>query len=383
MSRPRLPRRRGRLRLVGAICKYSVLRGHRCNTIIDMKPIDFRSDTVTQPTAAMRKAMDAAPLGDDVLEGDPSVRALESKVAQLLGMEAALFVPSGTMSNLLAVKAQTQPGEEIVCDENCHIYYYEAAGFAAFSGCSLRFTRGEQGLFTADDVTKLVRADNEHFPRTSLVTVENTHNRGGGVVWPIEQLAEVYCESNGLGLRVHMDGARLWNACAASELEPADFAEFADTVSVCFSKGLGCPVGSALVGDSLTIAKARRFRKLVGGSMRQAGMLAAAASYALDHNLERIADDHRRAKQLAGAIADVPGITVDSSRIETNMVYFGVGSTLGTAAEFCAKLDDRVRMLAESPQGVRAVMHLHISDDDVQEAAASIIDAATFIRSLA
>jgi len=348
-----------------------------------MKPIDLRSDTVTQPTPAMREAMNAAPLGDDVLEGDPSVRALEAKVAALLGKEAAIFVPSGTMSNLLAVKAQTQPGEEIICDQECHIYYYEAAGFAAFSGCSLRFTRGERGFFTADDVVNLVRADNEHFPRTSLVTIENTHNRGGGAVWPIEQLRAVYAQSKSLGLRVHMDGARLWNACAQSGIDPAEHAGCADTVSVCFSKGLGCPVGSALVGDAVTIAKARRFRKLVGGSMRQAGMLAAAASYALDHNRDRIADDHRRAKEFAEAIADVPGITVDASRIETNMVYIGVGQSLGTAAEFCAKLDDRVRMLAESPQGVRAVMHLHISDDDVQEAAASIIDAATFIRSLA
>jgi threonine aldolase len=346
-----------------------------------MDSIDLRSDTVTQPTAAMRDAMMAAPLGDDVLEGDPSVRSLESKAADLLGKEAALFVPSGTMANLLAIKSQTQPGEEIICDENCHIYYYEAAGFAAVSGCSLRFTRGTNGLFTGEDVAGLVRHDNEHFPRTGLVTVENTHNRGGGAVWPIEQLAAVYGQSNELGLRVHMDGARLWNACAASGLDPADFAEFTDTVSVCFSKGLGCPVGSVLAGDKATIAKARRLRKLVGGSMRQAGFLAAAARFALDHNRARIANDHSRAAQLAEAIAGVPGIAVDSSRIETNMVYFGVDSSLGTAAEFCEKLDDKVRMLAESPQGVRAVMHLHVTDDDVKNASVMIAQAAGAIRS--
>ncbi len=341
-----------------------------------MTPIDFRSDTVTQPTPAMREAMMAAPLGDDVLEGDPSVRSLEAKVAELLGKEAALFVPSGTMANLLAVRSQTQPGEEIICDENCHIYYYEAAGFAAVSGCSLRFTRGERGLFTGDDVERLVRHDDEHFPRTSLVCVENTHNRGGGAVWPIEQLADVYGRSTELGLRVHMDGARLWNACAASGLEPADFAEFTDTVSVCFSKGLGCPFGSVLIGDKAAIAKARRLRKVVGGAMRQAGLLAAAASHALDHNRQRIGDDHRRASALAEAIAEIPGLTVDASRIETNMVYFGVDPSLGTAAEFCAKLDDSVRMLDESPQGVRAVMHLHITDDDVARASDLIAQAA-------
>lgn len=341
-----------------------------------MKPIDLRSDTVTQPTSAMREAMAAAPLGDDVLEGDPSVRALESRVADLLGKDAALFVPSGTMANLLAVRSQTQPGEEIICDENCHIYYYEAAGFAAVGGCSLRFTRGERGQFTADDVARLVRTDDEHFPRTSLVAVENTHNRGGGSVWPIEQLADVYCESKTRGLRVHMDGARLWNACARVELAPADFAEFADTVSVCFSKGLGCPFGSALAGDEETVGRARRLRKVIGGAMRQAGLLAAAASYALDHNRQRLQDDHTRARALASKIAEIPGLTLDADRVQTNMLYFTVDPSLGTAREFCEKLDDRVRMLDEGPQSVRAVVHLHITDDDIVKAADEIAAAA-------
>ncbi|HED54789.1 MAG TPA: aminotransferase class I/II-fold pyridoxal phosphate-dependent enzyme [Phycisphaerales bacterium] len=346
-----------------------------------MDAIDLRSDTVTQPTPEMRQAMNAAPLGDDVLEGDPSVRNLEAKVAALLGKEAAVFVPSGTMANLLAVRSQTNPGEEIICDQGCHIYCYEAAGFAAISGCSLSFTRGERGFLTGEDVARRVRSDNEHFPRTSLVTVENTHNRGGGAVWPVGQLCEVHDQSKSLGLRVHMDGARLWNACAKSGIEPAEYARCADTVSVCFSKGLGCPVGSALVGDAMTINRARRVRKMVGGSMRQAGMLAAAASYALDHHRTRIADDHRRARMLAEAIADVPGLTVDASRIETNMVYFGIDPSLGTAAEFCRALDDRVRMLAESPQGVRAVLHLHITDDAVEQSARAISDAVGLLAS--
>lgn len=341
-----------------------------------MDAIDLRSDTVTQPTPAMREAMASATLGDDVLEGDPSVRALEAKVAELLGKEAALFIPSGTMANLLAIMCQTKPGDEIICDANSHIYYYETGGFASVCGCSIRFAQGERGLLTADDITHLVRQDDEHFPRTSLVSVENTHNRGGGSVWPIEQLAEVYGEAKSLDLRVHMDGARLWNACAASDLEPADYAEFADTVSVCFSKGLGCPVGSALVGDDETIAKARRRRKMVGGSMRQAGMLAAAASYALDHNRPRMSEDHTRAQNLARRLEEVQGLTVDTDRVQTNMVYFTVDPALGTAREFCDKLDDRVRMLDEGPQSVRAVVHLHIDDDDIERAADEIAIAA-------
>jgi len=340
-----------------------------------MNPVDFRSDTVTQPTDDMRSAMQAAALGDDVLEGDPSVRALEAKVADLLGKEAALFVPSGTMANLLALKCQTQPGDEVVCDQECHIYYYEAAGYAAFCGVSLRFTRGERGLFTAEELEALIRPDDEHFPKTTLVAVENTHNRGGGIPWPIEQLAEVYCETKRLGLRLHMDGARLWNACAAEGVEPADYAEFADTVSVCFSKGLGCPVGSALVGDAESIARARRLRKAVGGSMRQAGQLAGAASFALDTHRHRMTEDHARAQELAKKIGSIPGLTVDNGRVQTNMVYFDVDPKLGTARQFCAKLDDKVRMLDESRQTVRAVTHLHITDDDIARAADAIASA--------
>lgn len=340
------------------------------------QPIDLRSDTVTQPTPAMREAMASAPLGDDVLEGDPTVLALEAKVARLLGKEAALFVPSGTMANLLALKAQTRPGDEVICDQECHIYYYEGGGFASVCGLSLRFARSPAGLFTAQDLRRLVRPDDPHFARTALVAVENTHNRGGGVPWPLEQLAELSSEASALGLRVHMDGARLWNACIAENIQPADYAEFADTVSVCFSKGLGCPVGSALVGDAGTIAAARRARKVVGGAMRQSGMLAAAAIYALDHHRARLADDHARARALAQRLAEVPGLTVDMARVRTNMVYFGVDPALGTAAEFCAKLDPKVRMLAESPQSVRAVVHLHITDDDIDRAVEAIAGAA-------
>lgn len=340
-----------------------------------MTPIDLRSDTVTQPTPAMHEAMARAPLGDDVLEGDPSVRALEQKVADLLGKEAALFVPSGTMANLLALGCQTRPGDEVICDHECHIYYYEGGGYASICGLSLRFTQGPRGLFTADELERLTRPDDQHFARTSLVAIENTHNRGGGTPWSIEQLAEVYSEAQRLGLRLHMDGARLWNACAAEQVDPADFAEFADTISVCFSKGLGCPVGSALVGDAQAIARARRMRKVVGGAMRQAGQLAAAADFALDHHRGRLADDHARATRLAQRLIGTPGLTVDLSRVRTNMLYFGVDPALGTAESLCQRLDGKVRMLAESPQSVRAVTHLHITDADIDRAADAIIEA--------
>ncbi|MEO1534650.1 MAG: GntG family PLP-dependent aldolase [Planctomycetota bacterium] len=340
-------------------------------------PVDLRSDTVTQPTPAMREAMAAAPLGDDVLEGDPTVRELESKVAALLGKADALFVPSGTMANLLALRSQTTHGDEMICDHECHIVYYETGGYAAVAGLSVRYTRGHRGLFTADDFEPLVRMwDDPHFPVPKLLAIENTHNRGGGIPWPVNQLAQVANRAHERGLRVHIDGARLWNACAAMHCQPSDYTQHADTVSVCFSKGLGCPVGSALVGDAATIKKARHLRKQLGGAMRQAGGLAAAAIYALDHQRERMTEDHARAQLLCDLIADAPGITVDRERVQTNMVYFDVDPSHGTAGEFCERVSDEVLMLDEDPQSVRAVVHLHIDDSAIERAGTAIRLAA-------
>lgn len=342
-----------------------------------MMPVDLRSDTVTQPTPAMREAMAAAPLGDDVLEGDPTVRELEAKTAALLGKDDALFVPSGTMANLLALRSQSSHGDEMICDHECHIVYYETGGYAAVAGLSVRYTRGHRGLFTADDFEPLVRLwDDPHFPRPKLLAVENTHNRGGGIPWPIDQLAHVGERSHERGLRVHMDGARLWNACAATGVTPAEYAAHADSISVCFSKGLGCPVGSSLVGDAETISRARHLRKMLGGAMRQSGMLAAAAIYALDHHRERMADDHARAQQLCDLIADAPGIAVDRDRVQTNMLYFDVDPSLGTAGDFCERVNDDVLMLDEGPTTVRAVVHLHIDDAAIERAGETIRRAA-------
>ncbi|MCL4221194.1 MAG: aminotransferase class I/II-fold pyridoxal phosphate-dependent enzyme [Phycisphaerales bacterium] len=338
--------------------------------------IDLRSDTVTQPTEGMRRAMMNAPLGDDTLGDEPTVRRLEEHVADLLGKEAAVFVPSGTMANLLAIRSQTEPGDEIICHPDSHIHHYEGGGYAAVAGCSIRFAPGRRGIFSPDEARPLVRHGDHHFPRTRLVSIENTMNRGGGAIWPLESLRAIDEFAHSLGLRVHMDGARLWNAAVAMGVAPSQLAAHADTVSCCFSKGLGCPAGSALVGDASAIARARRFRKMLGGSMRQSGVLAGAAIYALEHQYERLADDHAHARLLAHHIAHTPGLRCDLETIDTNMVYFDVEPKIGTAPALCETLEALgVRVLAEGPTRIRAVCHLGVSREDVEEAGRRIASA--------
>lgn len=324
----------------------------------------------------MRRAMAEADVGDDVNEGDPTVRRLEERVAELLGKEAAIFVPSGTMANLLAIRSQTQAGDEIIADPDSHFHYYETGGYAAICGCTARFAKAERGIFQASEVRRLCRAVSDHFAHTRLVIIENTHNRGGGVPWPLEQSREVARAAHELGLRAHMDGARLWNAAVAEGISERDYALAFDTISVCFSKGLGAPVGSALAGDRHTIARARHLRKQVGGGMRQSGIIAAGALYAIENHRQRLHEDHAAARRFAEIIGQSAGVRVDMARVRTNMVYFDIAERVGGAAEFCTAMDrEGVRMFDEGTHTVRAVCHLDVTREAVERAAKLIVDA--------
>jgi threonine aldolase len=336
-------------------------------------PIDLRSDTVTRPTPGMRAAMQAAEVGDDVFSEDPTVNRLQERVAALLGKEAALFVPSGTMSNQVAVKCHTQPGDELLCDADCHVYNYEAGGPAVLSGVTCRTIEGDFGVLDVSMLEGKVRPADEHLVRTRLVCLENTHNRGGGRVFPLENMRAIRGWASRHGLAVHLDGARLWNAVVATGVPAATWGTQVDSVSVCFSKGLGAPVGSALAGSRDFIARARLVRKRFGGGMRQAGVLAAAALYALDHHVERLADDHRHARILASAVADTPGLRLHAPEVETNLVWFHVDPDLGPASRVAGALQERgVLVLVLGPQTLRACTHLDVSAGQIERAAETI-----------
>ncbi len=335
--------------------------------------IDLRSDTVTRPTAGMRAAMAAAEVGDDVWHEDPSVNRLEERVAHLLGKEAAVFVPSGTMSNQIGIRAHTQPGDEMLCDAGCHIYNFECGGPAVLSGVTCRTIEGDHGILDVTDLEGKVRPSNEHLVRTRLVCLENTHNRGGGKIYPLEKIQAIRAWTRRHNLALHLDGARLWNAVVATGIPAATWAAEFDSVSVCFSKGLGAPVGSALTGSSDYIARARRSRKLLGGGMRQAGVLAAAVLYALDHHIERLAEDHRNARLLAEAIADTPGLRLDPPEVDTNLVFFEVDPDLGTARDVAATLQARgILVNATAPQKIRSCTHLDVSAAQTERAAEAL-----------
>lgn len=334
--------------------------------------IDLRSDTVTQPTSDMRQAMVQAPVGDDVLGDDPSVNALEAYVAELLGKETAVYMPSGTMTNQVALRSHTQPGDEILLEAESHIYYYEGGGPAALSGVSCRLLSGKGGVFSAVSVEQALRPADPHFPQSRLVCVENTHNRSGGRIFPLETIQEIakVCEQH--DLRLHMDGARFWNACVATGISEADYAAPFDTVSVCFSKGLGAPVGSALVGTAEQMAKARRFRKMFGGGMRQAGMIAAGAHYALKHHCDRLAEDHENAQRLAKGLQGMQGIEIDVAGVETNLVNFKLVGAHSAEVVADALAQKGVAVLATGPHKIRAVTNLMVSQGQIDEAVDAI-----------
>ncbi len=329
--------------------------------------VDLRSDTVTRPTAAMRRAMAEAEVGDDVFGDDPTVIALEQRVAVLAGKEAALFVPSGTMGNQLAVNVLTRPADEVLLEAESHLYFYEAGGLGANSGCLANPIRGEHGLLPLEALTAALRDDDDHIARVTLVCAENTHNRAGGAVVPLERLRALADLARSRNLRVHLDGARLWNASAATGVPIADWAACADTVMMCFSKGLGAPVGSILTGSTEHMRSARRTRKRWGGGMRQVGILAAACLHALDHHVARLADDHARAKRLADALALIHGVRVLPA--ETNIVYLDLEPPIPDARSVAAALAERgVRLSVYGPRRLRAITHLDVDDAGVERA---------------
>ncbi len=338
--------------------------------------IDLRSDTVTRPPKAMRAAMESAPVGDDVFNDDPTVNRLQERVADMLGKEAALFVPSGTMSNQICVKAHTQPGDELLCDAGCHIYNYEAGGAAVLSGVTCRTIEGDFGILDLSQLEDKIRPINEHLVRTRLVCLENTHNRGGGRIYPLEKIEAISSWARQHGLAMHLDGARLWNAIVASGIAAKEWTSHFDTVSVCFSKGLGAPVGSALAGPRALVSRARMIRKLFGGGMRQAGIIAAAALYALDHHIDRLAEDHKNARVVAQAIADTPGLRLVPPDVETNLIWFRVDPDVGTAQEVATALKQRnLRVHVGGPQLLRACTHLDVSAAQAERAAETIRQA--------
>ena len=316
--------------------------------------------------------MNAAEVGDDVFGEDPTVNRLEQVVADRLGKEAALFVPSGTMSNQIAVKTHTRPGDELLCDVNCHIYVYEAGGPAVLAGVTCRTIDGDHGILDLSHLEDKIRPDDQHCVRTRLVCLENTHNRGGGRIYPIEKIEAISQWAHGHGLAMHLDGARLWNAVVATGIAARDWASHFDTVSVCFSKGLGAPVGSALAGPREFILRARRVRKLFGGGMRQAGFLAAAALYALDHHVERLAEDHRNAQIMAQAIADTPGLRLNPAEVETNLIWVDVEPELGTIKDVAARLKQQGVLVHASGTRFRACAHLDVSPAQAERAAVAI-----------
>jgi threonine aldolase len=334
------------------------------------RPIDLRSDTVTRPSPAMRRAMAEAPVGDDQYGEDPTVNRLQERIAERLGKEAALFVPSGTMSNQIALKLLTRPGDEVILGEDAHMIWHEAGAGAANSG--VQFTAvGRAGLFTAAEFRAALKPPGHIvLPPTGLVAIENTHNLGGGVVFPQPDAAAVCAAAREAGVASYLDGARLFNAAAASGIGLAELAGPFDWVSVALSKGLGCPVGSVLAGDKAIIARAVRIRRMFGGAMRQSGILAAAGLYALDHNAARLVEDHANARLIAERLAGLPGVSLDLATVQTNIVIFRLEEGLPDCTAIVARAkEEGVLVSALGPRTVRAVTHLDVSREDCERAA--------------
>ena len=326
--------------------------------------IDLRSDTVTTPTPAMLQAMMEARVGDDVLGEDPTVKALEDATAQRFGMEEGLFCPSGTMTNQIAIKVLTQPGQEVICAANAHIYLYEGGGIAFNSSCSVRLLPGDRGRLSPAEVAVNINPDDIHFPITGLVALENTMNKGGGSIYKLEQISAIHQVSAQQEIPLHLDGARVFNALVETGEDAREYGRYFDTISVCLSKGLGAPVGSVLLGSREHIKKARRIRKAMGGGMRQAGYLAAAGLYALEHHVDRLKEDHARAREIGKILNNLSWVQQVES-VDTNIVLFELrGCT--TAQVLAALADQGVKAVAFGPKSIRMVTHLQFSDQKLE-----------------
>ena len=329
--------------------------------------IDLRSDTLTKPTREMLEAMMIAEVGDDVFDGDPTVNALQDKVAKMFGMEAALFCPSGTMTNQIAIRLLTQPQDEIICDKGSHVYNYEAGGVAYNSLVSVCLLDGDRGRINARQVEENIRPIDIHAPRTSLVCIENTMNKGGGSCYDFEEIIKIRKICDQYDLKLHLDGARIFNALAVDGIAPAEYGRYCDTISICLSKGLGAPVGSLLLSNKENISRSKRIRKVFGGGMRQAGYLAAAGIYALDHHIHRLKDDHHRAGILGKVLEELDFVEYVLP-VETNIVIFKLAGNR-TANDFLSKLKEKGLLgIPFGKQEVRFVTHLHFNDDQLEQA---------------
>ena len=332
-----------------------------------MKYIDLRSDTVTLPTKQMRDAMYNAQVGDDVYGEDPSINHLEEMAAEMMGKEAALFVTSGTQGNQICIMAHTQPGDEIILEEKSHIITYEVGGVGRLAGVQTKLICGKHGIMDPSDIEAAIREDDIHLPKTSLICLENTHNRAGGTVIPMDVLRRTYEVAKKHNIPVHMDGARIFNAATYLKVPAKEIAQYADSVMFCLSKGLCAPVGSLIVGSKDFIARARKYRKMLGGGMRQAGFLAAAGIVALETMTSRLAEDHENARLLAQGLSDIPGITIDMETVQTNIVICDISGLKMTASEFAARLYEKgIRVNGGNSPIVRFVTHYWITREDVE-----------------
>jgi threonine aldolase len=340
--------------------------------------IDLRSDTVTKPSPGMRQAMADAEVGDDVFGEDPSINHLQAMAADMLGKEAALFVPSGTMANQICIKLYTQPGDEIIMEQTNHPFRSESGGIAALSGAQVNLIPGKRGVITADQIEPGIRrGDDPHDAPTRLVCLENTHNRGGGAIYPLDAMRDIHDLTRKYGLGLHLDGARLFNASVASGIPAAQITQYFDSCTLCLSKGLGAPVGSVIAGSADFVTRAIRYRKMFGGAMRQAGFLAAAGIYALKHNVERLAEDHHHAKLLAERICHAQGVRINPQEVETNILFLALDPAVARVDAYGlveAMREQGVLALAAGPTMMRLVTHLDVSREQIDKAADIICD---------